>query len=90
LPRRTATGKLQPGGTFALSTFRTADGAVPGSYRVTIHSYASEPASSDDDQKPAEYQWRIPQRYGDPSRSDLTAKVQAGPPMEFAFEVQAP
>jgi len=90
LPRRTAHGRLQPDGTFTLTTFRAGDGAVPGTYRVTIHSYLSEPASSDDDQNPGEYVWRIPQRYGDPSRSGLTADVspEAQQPLEFAFVVE--
>lgn len=89
LPRRNATGKLADDGTFSLSTFRTDDGAVPGTYRVTIHSYLSEPSSSDDDQNPGQFQWRIPQRYGDPSRSKLTANVSpdVGNSLEFAFNL---
>lgn len=75
LPKRTATGKLQADGSFTLSTFRTEDGAVPGTYRVTVHSYLSEPGSSNDDQKVGEYKWRIPPRYGDPLQSGLTADV---------------
>jgi hypothetical protein len=88
-PKRPATGKLQADGSFVLTTFRHADGAVPGDYRVTIHSYASDPAASDDDERPGDYRWRIPERYGDPSRSGLVASVDATTvkPQSFAFEL---
>ena len=89
LPKRTATGRLNQDGSFSLSTFRRDDGAVPGKYHVTIHSYLSEPASSNDDQNPGEYIWRIPQHYGDPANSGLKADVttNSGAPLEFQFEL---
>ena len=88
-PKRPATGKLQSDGSFVLTTFRPADGVVPGKYRVTIHSYENEPASSDDDQQPGEYRWSIPEHYGDPSRSGLAADVdeRASEPQQFEFEL---
>ena len=77
LPRRPAQGHLDSQGAFRLSTFRRDDGAVPGEYSVLIYSYLEEPATSNNDQNPGTYVWRIPERYGDAVRSRLTARVPA-------------
>mgnify|MGYP006969395078 CR=1 FL=1 len=74
LPRRPARGSLDATGAFQLSTFRSGDGAVPGTYRVTIHSYSNRPDKFDDSGTFTP-QWRIPQRYGDPRTSGLTVEV---------------
>ena len=74
LPRRPATGTLDAQGQFQLSTFRPGDGAVPGTYRVTVHSYKNRPDLMDDEAVFVP-QWRIPQRYGDPAASGLTFDV---------------
>ncbi len=75
LPKRPATGLLQPDGTFSLTTFTADDGAIEGSYQVTVHSYSSTPADSHSDTQIGKYIWAIPQRFGDPAKSGLTAEV---------------
>ena len=67
-PGAPATGKLQADGSFVLTTFRNADGAVPGAYRVTVHSYESDLPRSTTTRTQAISVLRIPQHYGDPSR----------------------
>ena len=88
LPRRPATGHLQKDGTFRLTTFEPGDGAVVGTYQVTVHSYSSEPSDMGSDTDIVDYVWAIPSRYGDPSRSGLTAEVPAGERLvELDFEL---
>ena len=87
LPRRPAKGHLDAQGRFQLSTFRPGDGAVPGTYRVTVHSYLNRPDKLDD-AAVYEPQWRIPQRYGDPAASQLSAAVSAQEPsVEISLEL---
>ena len=74
LPRRPARGSLDAAGTFQLSTFRSGDGAVPGTYHVTIHSYANR-TDKFDDSGTFTPQWGIPRRYGDPNTSGLTVEI---------------
>ena len=91
LPRRPATGELQKDGTFRLTTFAPDDGAVVGTYQVTVHSYSSEPSDMGGDSDISDivdYVWAIPSHYGDPSRSGLTAEVPAGEGLvELDFEL---
>ncbi len=89
-PKRPAMGYLQTDGSFALATFRPDDGAVPGSYQVTIHSYLKKPVSNNDDINPPEDVWRIPERYGDPERSGLTATVSSDEKVELSFVIEEP
>jgi len=91
LPRRPATGDLDAAGRFELTTFRNGDGAVPGSYRVCIFSYLSDQTGAEDDVSIPETVWRIPERYGDPSRSGLGATVPVGSePLTFDFQLSEP
>ncbi len=86
LRERPAIGELDEQGRFALSTFRTGDGAVPGDYRVCVFSYVSDQASAEDDVSIPETVWRIPQRYGNPQQSGLTATIPAGSkPLSLEF-----
>ncbi|MDC0935389.1 hypothetical protein OAS39_03805 [Pirellulales bacterium] len=82
LPRRPATGQVGKDGSYQLTSFEKGDGAVPGEYLVTIFSYSSEPSDSDDDLNVGRYVWAIPERFGDPSRSGLTATVADGADVE--------
>ena len=83
LPRRPARGSLDEQGTFQLSTFRSGDGAVPGIYRVTIHSYSNRPDKFDDSGTFTP-EWGIPQRYGNPETSGLVVEVSAdGSPLRL-------
>jgi len=89
LPRRPATGVLDREGRFQLTTFRTGDGAVPGTYQVAIFSYLSDQTSAEDDVAIPETVWRIPERYGNPQQSGLTANVtpESDEPLSFEFKL---
>jgi len=88
LPRRPATGDLDQQGRFKLTTFRGGDGAVPGDYRVCVFSYLSDQTAAEDDVSIPETVWRIPERYGDPRQSGLSATIPAGSqPLSFDFDL---
>ncbi len=42
---RQASGRIQPDGSFVLTTFKKADGVVPGEYNIVVSAYSSQPAS---------------------------------------------
>ena len=66
-----AWGEIRPDGSFQLTTIVKNDGAVPGSYTVSIDPYFKDgrpsrvPASS------------VPPKFGAPETSGLTAEVKA-------------
>jgi hypothetical protein len=39
---RQASGRIQPDGSFVLTTFKNADGVVPGDYNVVVYSYGAQ------------------------------------------------
>ncbi len=80
-----ATGRIQPDGTYRLSTFQPDDGAVPGTYRVVV--------------KPPEVRtafgtsalFYLPPRYADPETSGLKAVVNPGvTELNFALTLDQP
>ncbi len=66
-----ASGEIGPDGSFRLTTIEKNDGALPGSYTVSVDPYfkggrrSAEPAS------------RVPSKFGVPETSGLTAEVEA-------------
>jgi hypothetical protein len=72
-----ATGNLEAGGKFQLTTFEKNDGAVPGKYNVAIQVFPAEgaglPGAEFGNKKPP-----IPQKYMSDSTSGLTAEITAG------------
>lgn len=90
-----AYGKTDAGGRFRLQTFAVDDGAVPGDYRVTVHKNEAPPPAPgefDPDYDP-EYvapapKSLLPDKYGNPATSGLTAKVVAGQDNEFPLELK--
>jgi hypothetical protein len=82
---RLAVGKTDEAGRFKLSTGAPDDGAVPGEYVVTLGEYygPDNPPKMTSGPLPS----RFPQKYGDPSTSPLTAKVEREGKNEFTFEV---
>lgn len=72
-PLRPAVASLQSDGTYELATFGDADGVVPGEYAVTVRS-ASE--TSVENPK-APLVWKTPQKYADPTTSNLKATIAA-------------
>ena len=73
---RPATGKLQPDGSYTLSTMKEGDGAVAGEHIVTIGGF-DKPLASD----------RTLKKYGSRRDSHLTAEVDADH-AEFNFDLQ--
>lgn len=71
-----ATGALETGGTFQLTTFEKNDGAVPGKYNVAIQVFPAEgaglPGAEFGNKRPP-----IPQKYMSDSSSGLTAEITA-------------
>lgn len=83
-----AKGKIQPDGTFALSTFTRGDGAVTGPHKVRITCYESQRA--DATQVTGEQSLGaslIPRRYTFFDQSGLTAEVKLGGSEAFAFDL---
>ena len=84
-----ATGMTDAQGVARLTTFDKNDGAVPGSYRVTIRkSVLVEGGSTDPDAPPvpAKYREELPAKYGAPETSGLTAEVTQSS-TEFTFDL---
>jgi hypothetical protein len=82
---RQATGRIQPDGTFVLTTFKNADGVVPGDYQIVIYAYATGPgepltrvqheamARTGELERPS----AIPEKYANPHTSGLSDTVNA-------------
>jgi hypothetical protein len=81
---RAATAPINPDGTYVLTTFDAEDGALPGMHKVTVIStelVAPPPPRPDEeykvDGKMPIVKWLVPQRYSDPTTSDLKAEVKS-------------
>jgi hypothetical protein len=86
---RTATGEIHSDGTFTLSTFGNADGAVIGMHRVAIQSRPrSENKSTAGPPVPVMGVSLIPEAYGDQSTSGLSYEVVDGD-NQFKIELKS-
>lgn len=96
---RPAIGRIQPDGTYELSTFGSGDGALIGEYKVAIEAKrviggAAEPKSLKEElaqagavsSAPPSIRWLVPQKYSSAESSDITATVQSGQ-NEIDFEL---
>jgi len=72
---RMATGKIQPDGTFVLSTLQQNDGVVAGNHKVSISDTGSTPRKE-----------LVPKKYADAAASKLTADVDTEH-TEFTFDL---
>ena len=81
---RRARGKIQPDGTFRLTTLEKDDGAVPGEYKISVIAYAphpGEPTRTVESEQRDQIRERIkrgyviPEKYVDPETSGLTDTV---------------
>jgi hypothetical protein len=76
-----AVGRIQPDGTFRLSTYGTNDGAVPGKHKVQIMCFENQSpkakAAADKNIEPQAGQSLIPSHYSNYDTSGLTADVSA-------------
>lgn len=91
---RSASGRIQSDGTYALTTFDQGDGAVLGKHKVTIEAVrftggAPAPTSMEEEirmarektpasQAAPKAEWLVPQRYSTRDSSDLTYEVKTG------------
>ena len=90
---RFATGRIQPDGTYVLTTFEEGDGALTGNHVVMIEavrfakgpqpkSMQEEVAMAKKSKRPnsamIKPKWLIPQKYANRTTSGLTAEVSAG------------
>jgi len=91
---RSATGRIQPDGTYCLTTFEPGDGAVIGQHKVTIEAVrftniGSPPKSFEDEIRqaqektppsshPPEPHWLVPPRYAKRETTPLTFEVRPG------------
>ncbi len=83
-----AAGKIQPDGTFQLTTRQGNDGAVEGAYQIVVYSLKGQeqgPASRDETEtgkarRPAKPAYMIPEKYARPETSGLTDNVDSKHP----------
>ncbi|WP_437206059.1 carboxypeptidase-like regulatory domain-containing protein [Planctomicrobium sp. SH664] len=85
-----AMGKTDSEGRFQLTTFDSNDGAVPGSYRVSVVKHEEVPfvqGQRDDAPSVGPPKLLVPSNYADPTNSGLTATVVSGQPNEVKLEL---
>ncbi|MEX2307995.1 MAG: hypothetical protein WD738_10405 [Pirellulales bacterium] len=79
---RQASGRIQPDGSFVLTTFKQFDGVVPGDYNIVISAYSSQPASRQEVEASggagAQPRLIIPKKYLDPTTSGISDIVDSG------------
>ena len=86
-----ASGRTDASGKFTLTAFEPGDGAVPGSYLVTVVKTEIEGGAveqEDSTAAPVMPKSLIPERYNNPQGSGLTAEVKDGEANEFTFELK--
>ena len=78
---RQASGRIQPDGTFVLTTFKKADGVVPGDYSITVSAYTRQPELTREQVEAragagiTPPRLLIPEKYTDPTTSGLSDTV---------------
>lgn len=85
-----ACGKIQPDGTFKLSTFQLEDGAVVGRHKVRVTCYSSANSKSQKNGPSGEQplgQLLIPRKYTIFGTSGLAAEVSANGDEPFEFRL---
>jgi hypothetical protein len=80
---RQASGRIQPDGSFVLTTFKGGDGVVPGEYDIVVSAYTTRPELTREQveatrgvglEKP---RLLIPEKYTEPGTSGLTDTVNS-------------
>jgi hypothetical protein len=73
---RQASGRIQPDGTFVLTTFQNADGVTPGEYQIKVTAYATQQLSREQVEAAggavAGPRLLIPEKYTDPTTTPLS------------------
>lgn len=75
---RSASGIIQPDGTFTLTTYTPSDGAIVGHHQIAVQSYRRRKGAASDDAEESEFESLIPMRYASRGQSGLTFEVIAG------------
>ncbi len=86
-----ASGLTDAAGKFTLTAFAPGDGAVPGSYLVTViktEVAGGGAVQEDSEATPAAHKSLLPEKYGNPQGSGFTADVKEGDKNEFTFELK--
>lgn len=84
---RAATGAIQPDGSYVLSTYGTADGAIVGKHRVAVVAREELPGSPLTGNRAG--RWLIPELYGESGKSGLRYDVQAGRTNVFDIQLSS-
>lgn len=90
-PGNGAGGLTDSSGEYRLTTFESADGAVPGSYLVTVMKTRVEanPKAKHDPNEPPEHHVNLlPERYTNPQGSGFTAEIKKGDANQFTFDLK--
>jgi hypothetical protein len=80
---RQATGRLQPDGTFELTTFKNADGVVPGEYDVVVAAYSGQTEMTREQVEASagagipKARQLIPEKYSQPTTSGISDTVNS-------------
>jgi hypothetical protein len=79
---RQASGRLQPDGSFVLTTFQSGDGVVPGEYDVVVSAYSARAELSREQVEAARGMVPkpglvIPEKYTEPTTSGLSDTVDS-------------
>jgi hypothetical protein len=82
-----AFGDVNPDGTFALTTYKPGDGAVPGNYVVTVSPFNYRSKTGSPTKIAAAGQ--IPARYGDTTTSDLKVTINADGGNDLTLKLRA-
>ncbi|QDT93840.1 hypothetical protein Pan161_55270 [Gimesia algae] len=82
-----AHGKIQPDGSFQLTTYEEGDGAFPGTHKVTIISERDMEGISAEDPEASMEPSFIPTKYNMQKSSGLTAVVKEGD-NEIKFDLE--
>ncbi len=81
-----AIGRTDAEGRFVLTTYSSADGAVPGKHTVTVQVMPEGALPGMETE--AAGAAAIPEKYADPSASPLTVEVKPGEKNEFKLELE--
>jgi hypothetical protein len=81
-----ASGRIQPDGTFTLTTYQSGDGAITGKCRAAIAVLVGGGEENED--KPVERS-ALPRKYSSPETSGLEYEVTANGPNNFQLELKS-
>lgn len=90
-PGNGAGGLTDSSGKFRLTTFESGDGAVPGSYLVTVIKTRIEDnpkAKTDPNEPPEVHVHLLPAKYANPRDSGFAAEVEKGGENQFTFDLK--